>query len=189
MKSAQEIASKVLHYFHQYGDEQYGEDITQQEHALQSALLAQQEGYEDEVIIAALLHDLGHLIIDNASGQMEDNLGMKNHEGIGAKYLKQRGFSDLVYQLIKGHVAAKRYLTFKYPDYYQELSEASKKTLVYQGGVMTADEAKLFEAQANFKLNLKMREWDDKGKVENTQLPEIDTFLPMIIKHLERALA
>lgn len=184
MITPKQTAEEIINHIKLYGEEQYGEDITQKEHALQSALLAKEEGYENEVIIAALLHDIGHLIVEDESEQMEENLGMKNHEVIGANFLKQKGFSDLVCALIQGHVAAKRYLTFKNPAYYHELSAASKKTLVYQGGVMTQDEASDFESQANFHLNLKMREWDDHGKVENIELPEIDSFTPLLEVHL-----
>jgi len=184
METPRQIAEEIIDHINKHGEEQYGENITQKEHALQSALLAKKDGNEDEVVIAALLHDIGHLIVDDENGQMEENLGMKNHELIGAKYLKRKGFSDLVCSLIEGHVAAKRYLTFKNPEYYHQLSDASKKTLVHQGGVMTPDEAYHFETQATFKLNLKMREWDDQGKVENIELPEMESFIPLIEKHL-----
>ena len=188
MEKVNTVVQEILEIYKRYGQESYGENITQTEHALQSAVLAHKEGFEDEVIIAALLHDIGHLIVQEPEAKMEENLGAIDHEAVGAKFLRQKGFSEKVCTLVKGHVAGKRYLTFKHPDYYHNLSEASKKTLVHQGGSMTEEEAAAFEQDPFFKLNLKMREWDDKGKIENMELPQMKDFTQIIEAHLKTQL-
>ncbi|MBT30493.1 MAG: phosphohydrolase [Thalassobius sp.] len=185
MDYSKTITQEILQLFEKYGREQYGEDITQEEHALQSAILAEREGFEDEVIIAALLHDIGHLFSEDSEEKKMGVYGIMSHEKVGADYLREKGFAEIVALLVEGHVEAKRYLTYKYPDYYTQLSEASKKTLEYQGGVMNDDEAKAFELLPHFKLNLKMREWDDMAKIEDLKLPTMADYKAMIEKHLE----
>ena len=185
MNQTKTIIQEIFQLFEKYGREQYGEDITQEEHALQSALLAEKEGFDNEVIIAALLHDIGHLFSEISSEEKMGDLGIMSHEKVGADYLRNKGFSEKIALLVEGHVEAKRYLTFKYPEYYFQLSEASKKTLKYQGGVMNEEEAKIFENHPLFKLNLKMREWDDMAKIEDLKLPEINDYKSLIENHLE----
>lgn len=77
-----------------------------------------------------------------------------------------------------------RYLTFKNPHYLEKLSPASRKTLNYQGGPMTPEEAELFEMDELFHDILKLRSWDEKAKIPNYVVPQIDAYLPMIEKHL-----
>ncbi len=184
METSKTIARQILDVYEKHGKESYGENITQTEHALQTALLAKKEGFDNEVIIAALLHDIGHLIVNQPEALMDENLGAIDHETIGALFLKEKGFSDKVCELVKGHVAGKRYLTYKNPDYYKALSDASKKTLLHQGGKMDKDEALAFEQSPYFELSLKMREWDDKGKIEGTNLPKMQDFTTIIEEHL-----
>src|SRR5262245_13473590 len=119
--------------------EYFGEPVTQLEHALQCAQLARSSGADDELVIAALLHDIGHLIAEG------DETGSPDHDRIGANYLRQLGFSARVVELIAGHVQAKRYLTATNPDYFARLSGASKQTLAAQGGPMSPAEVESFE--------------------------------------------
>lgn len=100
----------------------FGEPITQLEHALQCAYLAHVSGADDELVAAALLHAIGHLIADG-------DIGAPDHDAIGAAYLRQLSCSDRVADLVAGHVQAKRYLTAVKPEYYGHLSDASKQTL------------------------------------------------------------
>jgi 2-amino-1-hydroxyethylphosphonate dioxygenase (glycine-forming) len=171
--------------FEKHGSDAYfGEPVTQLQHACQAAEYARTEGYDDEVIIAAFLHDIGHLCEEaNAENSME-NLGILDHEVVGAKYLSELGFSEKICQLIASHVAAKRYLTFKNPVYYQNLSEASKQTLTYQGGVMSDIEATAFENDPLSILYIQMRFWDEKAKIADAPLPDLSFYKDLIRKHL-----
>jgi putative nucleotidyltransferase with HDIG domain len=138
----------------------------------QSAQLAIQECFSDEVILAAFFHDIGHIcVMKNESNNMR-GYGVKSHEKIGADFLREKGFPESVARLVENHVQAKRYLTFKYPDYYNNLSEASKKTLVFQGGIMSAEEAEAFEKDPLFEPSIRMRTWDELAK--ETQVALID---------------
>ena len=173
----------ITNLFAQSGQDAYfGEPVTQLEHALQCALLAEQAGTDDETIVAAFLHDIGHLLppelagVESTAGYM-DGYGTVDHEKLGADYLRERGFSEKVAQLIEHHVNAKRYLVFKNPNYFARLSEASVKTLEFQGGPMTAKEAATFEANPYFKGILQMRTWDEQAKIPNLPTPDMDYYL------------
>jgi predicted HD phosphohydrolase len=107
-----------------------------------------------------------------------------DHEGLGGNYLREKGFSVEMAQLVESHVNAKRYLTYKYPEYYEKLSEASRVTLQKQGGVMTDQEAAVFETDPLFQLYIKIREWDDKAKLMNKPLPPLEKYKGMAIRLL-----
>ena len=170
-----QIVNEIFSLFEKYGHEQYfGEPVTQLQHACQAAEFAYTEGYDDEVIIAALLHDIGHLCVEATEQTAMADLGIKDHELEGAHYLRQKGFSEKICQLIGTHVAAKRYLTATDPAYYNNLSEASKKTLEYQGGVMSHDEAIAFEKDPSFNESIRMRQWDEKAKEINASLVDLE---------------
>ncbi|XP_065842164.1 2-amino-1-hydroxyethylphosphonate dioxygenase (glycine-forming)-like [Oscarella lobularis] len=132
---------------------------------VQCAELAEKEGYDEDVVLGAFFHDVGHLIglKDSSYGRM-GQLGTVNHEEVGARYLKSIGFSDTICNIVRGHVSAKRYLVYKEPHYYESLSDASKGTLVHQGGAMSEEEARDFENFPSFRAILRMRYWDDKAK-------------------------
>jgi predicted HD phosphohydrolase len=98
--------------------------------------------------------------------------GVVSHERLGADYLRRAGFSERMARLVEYHVQAKRYLTLKEPGYYERLSEASRRTLEYQGGVMTAAEAEAFEQDPLCAVSLRMRHWDEQAK--ETGMPVID---------------
>ena len=185
---AEQIESTVDNIFELYamhGAEEYaGEKVSQLEHMCQAAMMAMQEGYDDEVILAAFLHDLGHLL-PQAHGTMGD-YGMIDHEKMGADYLHKLGFSDRLCRLIGAHVNAKRYLTWKDRLYYDQLSEASKKTLEYQGGSMQETEAKQFESDPLFELYIKMRRWDEAAKVEHQPVPDLSLFRVKATEHLRK---
>ncbi|HTL08245.1 MAG TPA: HD domain-containing protein [Chitinophagaceae bacterium] len=181
----QTTVSTVFELYDKHGAEEYaGEKVSQLEHMVQAAQLALQGGFDDEVVLAAFLHDVGHLLpIDEAHHSM-DGFGMMDHEKVGADYLRTLGFSDRVCRLIASHVNAKRYLTWKYPAYYDQLSAASKKTLEFQGGRMEDAEAKAFEADPLFEFYIQMRRWDEAAKIENQPLPDISVFKEKAIRHL-----
>jgi putative nucleotidyltransferase with HDIG domain len=137
-EQAEKITNEIMDLYKGYGGNEYaGEKVTQLEHMVQSAQLAEEQGYDEEVILAAFLHDIGH-ISEAAKGENEmDGFGIKDHEELGAEFLRGKGFSKKIARLVESHVEAKRYLTIKDPAYYAQLSEASKRTLEFQGGPMT----------------------------------------------------
>lgn len=161
----QQVIDTVFQLYEKYGQEDYiGEPVSQLEHMSQAAQLALQEGYDDEVVLAAFFHDIGHICaLDNKAEQM-GAYGVARHEKIGADFLRSYGFPERVALLVENHVQAKRYLSFKHAKYYDQLSEASKQTLQYQGGRMTAEEAMQFEQQPLFEISIKMRTWDELAK-------------------------
>lgn len=166
--------------FAQSGDDAYfGESVTQLEHALQCAQLAEQAGADEETVVAAFLHDIGHLLPPELAGGYMDGYGTVDHERLGADYLRERGFSEKVAQLIEHHVNAKRYLVFKNPNYFARLSEASLRTLEFQGGPMTTGEALAFETNPYFKGILLLRTWDEQAKIPNLPTPGIDYYVAM----------
>jgi phosphonate degradation associated HDIG domain protein len=185
-EKAVHTADEIISLYEHYGGSEYaGEKVSQLEHMVQAAQLAEENEYDDEVILAAFLHDIGH-IVEEANGENEmDSFGLKDHETTGAKYLIEKGFSQKISRLVASHVAAKRYLTLKDPGYYNQLSDASKKTLEFQGGMMTLEEAAAFEKDPLFNEIILMRRWDEQAKVQNKALPELQRYRSMIINHLE----
>jgi 2-amino-1-hydroxyethylphosphonate dioxygenase (glycine-forming) len=169
----EETVEEVFGLYVKYGEADYiGEPVSQLEHMSQSAELAMKEGFDDEVVLAAFFHDIGHICVMHNEANAMGGYGVKSHEKIGADYLRKTGFPEKVARLVENHVQAKRYLTFKYPDYYNNLSEASKKTLEFQGGIMTPEEAGGFEKDALFEISILMRKWDELAKEIN--IPVLD---------------
>jgi putative nucleotidyltransferase with HDIG domain len=162
-------------------DEYIGEPLTILEHSFQAAILAEEEGYDEEIILAAFFHDIGHFLPNR--NEM-NGLGNIRHEIAGANFLYKNGFSNRVASLVRNHVEAKRYLTYQYPEYYDKLSEASKQTLAFQGGKMTKAEAEIFENMPLFKLFLKMRAWDDRAKEVEFSYPNLEKYKEMAWQHL-----
>lgn len=185
-KSPEQCVEEVFRIYEEHGADDYiGEPISQIEHAVQSAQLAEEQGYDDAVILAAFFHDIGHLCAKKDERNQMDGYGMIKHEKLGANFLRVRGFSEKIAQLIENHVAAKRYLCFKNPDYYNLLSEASKKTLEFQGGLMSKSEATSFEKNELFELSLKMREWDEQAKEVGKPIPDLSYLRKMTLRHLQ----
>jgi putative nucleotidyltransferase with HDIG domain len=162
-----------------------GEKVSQLEHACQAAQLAGAEGYDADVILAALFHDIGHLCEFIMPVHKMNEFGIIDHEKLGAGYLREKGFSEKIARLVESHVAAKRYLTYKNPDYFNRLSDASKYTLQQQGGPMNETEAELFEQDSLHHLFIKLREWDDKAKLEQQPIPALDFYKRLATQHLQ----
>lgn len=182
-----QIADEIIALYAKHGgNEYYGEAVTQLQHACQSAELAQQAGCDKEMVLAAFLHDIGHICVAGHNVTVMDNYGVMNHEKIGAAFLHNRKFSDRLIQLVQAHVSAKRYLTFKDPEYYNHLSEASKQTLIYQGGKMSHDEALLFETDPLFAEMIQMRKIDEEAKDEHKQPDDLAKYHQLIVQHLEQ---
>jgi phosphonate degradation associated HDIG domain protein len=180
------VVDEVFSLYEKFGDADYiGEPVSQLEHMSQAAALAEAEGYDDEVVLAAFFHDIGHLCADAEEAGSMDGMGNVDHERLGADYLLERGFSERVANLVQGHVIAKRYLTYKYPEYYNRLSDASKATLEFQGGVMTTEEAAEFELNQDAELIIRLRYWDDMAKEMHVPVNNVDHLKAIALAHLQ----
>lgn len=167
----------IIELFQERAGQQYGlEAVSQLEHALQCARLAEQAGETDATIVAALLHDLGHLISAHSTDkadrtQERDDL----HQYIALPFL--RGvFPDAVLEPIRLHVDAKRYLCGAEPSYWDTLSPASKRSLELQGGPFHHEELTAFLAQPFAQEAVRLRRYDDLAKVPGKQTPSLDYF-------------
>ena len=161
--SPEQAIADVFGLYEQHGAADYiGEPVSQIEHMSQAAQRAMAEGFDDEVVLAAFFHDIGHLCGEGAENM--GGYGVVSHERLGADYLRRAGFSERMAKLVEYHVQAKRYLTFSQPDYYARLSEASRRTLEYQGGMMSAEQAQAFEQDPLYAVSLRMRHWDEQAK-------------------------
>jgi [1-hydroxy-2-(trimethylamino)ethyl]phosphonate dioxygenase len=158
------VNDEILALFHERGDETYfGESVSVTEHALQAAHFARAAGAPPALIVAALLHDVGHLIED-LPDDIADWTTDARHEEIGGRWLAQR-FSPQVSEPVRLHVPAKRYLLATDPRYFSSLSSASVITLKLQGGPMCALEVSRFEGESFHQDAVSVRRWDDRGKV------------------------
>ena len=169
---------QIRDLFNQRGHLAYGEGVTELQHALQAACLAEQDNAPDNQIVAALLHDIGHLL----HGLPEDvaEQGMDgHHEQIGKKWLGKY-FGPDISQPVGLHVTAKRYQCTVNPDYLAQLSPASAKSFILQGGKMDEDEINDFERNPFFKEALQLRTWDDKAKNPKATTPLLEHYLPLI---------
>lgn len=180
-----ENTAEIMDLYIKYGGNDYiGEPVSQLEHMCQCAALAENGNYDNEVILAAFFHDIGHLCEHIMPVGNMDGFGIVDHEKIGASYLASKGFSEKITRLVTSHVQAKRYLTYKHPGYYNMLSEASKKTLEYQGGIMQPQEAQLFESDEYFDLYILLRRWDEQAKQAYVPLPDLNVYRQRMIQHL-----
>ena len=184
LNRAKTITAEVVDLLEASQHENYiGEPVSQLEHALQSAHFAKKAKCSDEMIIAALLHDIGHLCEYPQKKSMA-GLGVYEHERIGAEFLKQRHFSSMVCELVVGHVQAKRYLVFKEFGYGKKLSEASQGTLHFQGGPMNKNEADAFEKDPLFREKIMIRKFDELAKETYLERDSLPVYTEMIHKHL-----
>jgi len=179
------ITKEIINLYKHFGKSDYiGEKVSQIQHMTQCAMLAENEGYDDEVILAAFLHDIGHLLENKMPVNRMNDFGVVDHERIGYEYLLRCGFSSRIAKSVEAHVSAKRYLTYKFPDYYDQLSEASKATLEFQGGKMNESEALEFEQNDDYLLFVAIRKWDDLAKNPELPTPSLDKYADLIYKHL-----
>jgi phosphonate degradation associated HDIG domain protein len=155
-----------------------GEPVTQLEHALQTAALAESAGADASLITAALLHDLGHML--NDQGDTPTQCGIDDvHQYFALPFLRTL-FADDVLEPIRLHVDAKRYLCATRPGYHDALSADSKRSLALQGGVYSADEAGDFAARPGAPRAVELRVWDDAAKIAGMKTPPLAHFLPIM---------
>lgn len=187
------VVAEIVALYKETANAHYiGEAISQLDHALQTAQQAlyafdKTNDINEENIIAALLHDIGHRYTGNNAQHMNE-FGVKHHDTIGAEFLKARGFSDKVVTLVGGHVQAKRYKVFKNNNYYDQLTYASKQTLNFQGGAMTQEEAAAFEKTPYAQQVVLLRTWEEKAKVANAETPPFSYFESLLLEHLKKNL-
>jgi phosphonate degradation associated HDIG domain protein len=180
------IVDFIRDIFDRRGSDSYlGETITMSQHMLQAALNAEQAGESSDVITAALLHDIGHFTSEFPDDFVE--LGIDNfHQHAGAAIL-ERFFNAAVTEPVRWHVDAKRYLCAVEPEYFASLSDASVKTLKFQGGPFDEDQLREFEKRPHYKTALRVRRYDDKGKVPGKTTPDFDYYLSMVQEVLEES--
>lgn len=162
----------------------FGEAVSQIEHALQTAYLAESAGATEELILAALLHDVGHLLHDLPEDFSERGID-DGHENSGAAWL-ERTFGPLVAAPVRLHVAAKRYLCAVDPIYLTQLSPTSQQSLRLQGGPFTEAEARQFETQPHAREAIALRRWDDEAKVPGLPVPDWSHYRPRLEAVLQR---
>lgn len=177
------VLDEICDLFATKGHEAYvGEPVSQLEHALQAAYHAERSGASDELIVAALLHDVGHLVHKLPEDCADHGIDSR-HEALGQAWLT-RHFGPAVTEPVRLHVAAKRYLCATDAKYQQQLSPASQQSLALQGGPLAPNEARQFESNLHYREAVELRRWDDLAKVQGMEVPGLDHYRP----RLERVL-
>jgi phosphonate degradation associated HDIG domain protein len=165
--------------FAEFGALSYsGEPVTQREHALQTAMLAERDNASDALIAAALLHDIGHLLNrhgDTPSAHSIDDM----HQYFVLPFMRST-FPDAVIEPVRLHVDAKRCLCVIDPSYYGRLSADSVRSLALQGGVFSGDEVRQFMQRPFARDALRLRRWDDEAKVAGSPTPDMEHFLAVV---------
>jgi phosphonate degradation associated HDIG domain protein len=183
-----DVIDKIEELFRNKGGSLYGgEEVTQEEHALQAAKLAEESGASPAIIAAALLHDVGHLLHnlpDDAPDEGVDDV----HEALGYRFL-QRWFGPEVAEPVRMHVDAKRYLCAVDPSYLATLSPPSVQSLELQGGPMSPSEVSDYEQQPFYAESLVVRRWDDQAKDPTLKTPPLAHYLQFLRAVLTTPLA
>ncbi len=173
------VAEEILAIYAAHGAGAYfGERVSMTEHALQTAYFAQQADAPESLVVAALLHDIGHLLAQ-VPDDIADWTADAHHEAIGARWLAQR-FAPGICEPVRLHVAAKRYLCATDARYFAKLSPASVHTLKLQGGPMSVPEVARFESERYFTEAVRVRRWDDEGKVAGLKTPQLAAYTTLI---------
>ena len=180
---ARKKVDEALAPFREFGHMNLGEDITQMQHALQCAWFAEQDDAPEYIILAALLHDVGHLITwQEREVHPEEHLENGYHEKVGAQFLAKY-FDDDIVKPVRLHVAAKRYLFSADLSYREKLSAASEESLMLQGGFMDESTCRAFESSPWFQDALLIRKYDELGKQANLVVPDLSHYHERLIQH------
>jgi phosphonate degradation associated HDIG domain protein len=169
--------SDISELLHKQGQKQYGmEAVNQLEHALQCADLAEKAGETPETIVAALLHDLGHMLVAHKQGQQDiDTRTDDLHQFMALPFLRPL-FPAAVLEPIRMHVDAKRYLCLIDSGYWAGLSPASQHSLELQGGTFVESEAEAFMQQPYAREAVRLRRYDDLAKLPLKVTPPLSHF-------------
>lgn len=182
--SADELVDEIFRVFGEYGAEQYlGEQVSLTEHMLQSAHAAEQDGAPSRLVAAALLHDYGHFIHGLPEDSAEHGVDTR-HEEVAFAFFAEH-FGEEIAEPIRMHVAAKRYLCAVEPSYLAELSPASVHSLELQGGPFGADEIAVFEASPYAEDAVRLRRYDDIGKVAGLATPDLEHYRSALTQALK----
>ncbi|MEM7667979.1 MAG: HD domain-containing protein [Pseudomonadota bacterium] len=183
--TADTIVAFLGSIFSRRGSEEYlGEPVTIGEHMLQGAAIAEENGQPDEIIVGALLHDIGHFTSEFGTFSMNDTED-RYHEEAGAEVL-ERFLPSVITDCVRYHVAAKRYLCATRPDYFKRLSDASVHSLRLQGGPMSPGEVAEFESNPNLKEIITVRYLDEAGKRADMVTPDFWHFAPRVQRMVDR---
>lgn len=182
--AAEQKVNTLFKYMEKRGQSRYDEVVTQLEHALQCAALAREKNASPTLITGALLHDIGHIILDEHNAREAFLNTDLNHEEVGARYMEPF-FPESVTIPIRLHVPAKRYLCTTDSSYYDGLSEASKRSLKLQGGTMSDEEREAFEQIPYFEDGLILRRWDDLAKVKGLDTPRLEVYREIVQQCLQ----
>jgi gamma-butyrobetaine dioxygenase len=161
--------------FDRLGAESYGDEVSQRSHMLQTAALAVADGAPDALIAAALLHDVGHFTTPPTAAEPVP------HEALGVEWLRPL-FGPDVWRPVGLHVAAKRYICATSPGYLDQLSAASQKSLIEQGGVFTPDQAERFIAAPYAQDAVRLRLYDDAAKVPDAEPPTLESYHALLTR-------
>ncbi|SEC21955.1 phosphonate degradation operons associated HDIG domain protein [Rhizobiales bacterium GAS191] len=184
---ARSIVPFLTDIFERRGAEEYlGEPVTMAEHMLQGAWFAEQEKASDELVAAALLHDIGHFTSEFGTYSPDDTED-KHHDEAGAEVLAPF-FPPIITECVRLHVAAKRYLCATDPGYHAKLSKASAHTLSLQGGPMDAAEVAEFRRNLFHNDAVRVRLWDEAGKVAGMQTRRFRDYAPLLQRVVDRFL-
>jgi len=180
------VADDIIGVFARRGAGAYfGESVTMTQHALQAAHFASAAAAPDALVIAALLHDIGHLVVD-VPDDLRDWVADGRHERVGGTWLAER-FPAQVSEPVRLHVPAKRYLCATDSHYFSRLSPASVVTLGLQGGPMAADEVARFETEPFHEEAVMIRQWDDRGKIAGLVTLPVEEYRSAIDQLARRA--
>jgi len=170
-----EVVAEIRELYESKGRRAYGEQVSLLDHSLLTAATAEAEGADEALVVAALLHDIGHLLVPP-----DDEYGKHTHDRIGGDWLAAR-FPDEVAGPVRLHVDAKRYLCGADPSYVEALSPASRYTLDQQGGPFSGEELTEFLTQPHAEAAIRLRRWEDAfGKIGDRPVPPFDRFTPLI---------
>ena len=181
------VLDQILSAFSDRGDERYGEEqVTQLQHALQAASLAQAAGASAELTTAALLHDIGH-ILSRPDMPADCHHGLDDHHETRGYQFLSRHFRPAVADPVRLHVVAKRYLCTTRGEYLAQLSPTSRQSFHDQGGVLPEEERRQFEAEPYFSQSLQLRIWDDMAKDTAAPTPPLSAFVKCVEESLRNA--